>query len=135
MGDFTQSLGIITQALGEKSMARLQISERPLIGIFGSQSACQVLLYLENYDKGYASEIARTFGISLNQAQNQLRKFEDAGLLVSRGEGNTRMYYIKKSPVTDALRRFLREVLEMLPGETAEEYFRQRRRPRRFGKR
>ena len=116
-------------------MASLEISERPLIGIYGSQSACQVLLYLENYEKGYASEIARTFGISLSQAQNQLRKFEDAGLLLSRGEGNTRMYYLKKSPVTDALRRFLREVLDMLPNETAEKYFRQRRRPRRFGKR
>lgn len=30
---------------------RLQISERPPIGIFGRQSARQVLLYLENYDK------------------------------------------------------------------------------------
>lgn len=116
-------------------MARTEISKRPLIGIFGSQSACQVLLYLENYEKGYASEIARTFGISLNQAQNQLRKFEEAGLLVSRDEGNTRMYYIKRSPVTDALRRFLREMLDMLPSQTTEKYFRQRRRPRRFGKR
>lgn len=64
-------------------MARTEISERPLIGIFGSQSACQVLLYLENYEKGYASEIARTFGISLNQVQNQLRKFEEAGAVCS----------------------------------------------------
>lgn len=116
-------------------MSKPQISERPLIGIFGSQSAYQVLMFLENYDKGYASEIARTFGISLNQAQSQLKKFEDSGLLISRGEGTTRMYYIKKSPITDALRRFLREILEMLPAERAEKYFRQRRRPRRFDKR
>ena len=117
------------------SLAKTEISERPLTGIFGSQSACRVLLYLENYEKGYASDIARTFGISLNQAQSQLRKFEEAGLLVSRNEGNTRMYYIKRSPVTDALRRFLREILEMLPNRTTDKYFRQRRRPRRFGKR
>ena len=116
-------------------MTRLQIAERPLIDIFGSRSAYQVLLYLENYEKGYASEIARTFGISLNQAQNQLRKFEDAGLLVSREEGTTRMYYFKRSPITDGLRRFLREMLELLPAETIEKYFHQRRRPRRFGKR
>jgi DNA-binding transcriptional ArsR family regulator len=135
MGDSTQLLGIITQTLSDTSMAKLEVSERPLTGIFGSQSACQVLLYLENYEKGYASEIARTFGISLNQAQNQLKKFEEAGLLVSRDEGNTRMYYIKRSPVTDALRRFLREMLDMLPSQTTEKYFRQRRRPRRFGKR
>ena len=116
-------------------MARLQISERPLIDIFGSRSAYQVLMYLENYEKGYASEIARTFSISLNQAQNQLKKFEDAGVLISREEGKTRMYYFKRSPITDGLRRFLREMLELLPTETTEKYFRRRRRPRRFGKR
>ena len=65
-------------------MTRPEISERPLIGLFGSESAYRVLMYLENYGKGYASEIARTFGISLNQAQNQLRKFEEVGLLISR---------------------------------------------------
>ena len=53
-------------------MNKPQISERPLAALFGSESAYRVLMYLENYDKGYASEIAKTFGISLNQAQNQL---------------------------------------------------------------
>ena len=61
-----------------------EISERPLIGLFGSKSAYQVLMYLENYGSGYASQIARSFGMSLNQVQNQLNKFEDVGLLVSR---------------------------------------------------
>ena len=110
------------------------ISERPLIGLFGSESAYRVLMYLENYDKGYASEIARTFGISLNLAQNQLKKFEEIGLLVSRNEGTTRMYYFKQGPITDALRSFLRTMLERLPSTTIEKYFRQRRRPRRFEK-
>ncbi len=45
-------------------MSKLQISERPLIGLFGSESAYLVFMYLENYDKGYASQIAKTFGIS-----------------------------------------------------------------------
>ena len=65
-------------------MSDLQISERPLMGLFGSESAYQVLMYLENYNSGYASQIAKTFGISLSQAQNQLTKFEEIGLLVSR---------------------------------------------------
>jgi predicted transcriptional regulator len=112
-----------------------QISERPLIGLFGSESAYRVLMYLENYDSGYASKIARTFGISLNQAQNQLTKFEEIDLLVSRREGTTRTYYFKRSPVSDALRVFLRSMLELLPDATIEKYFRERRRPRRFGKR
>ncbi len=116
-------------------MRKLQISERPLIGLFGSESAYQVLMYLENYDKGYASQIAKTFGISLNQAQNQLNKFEEIGILVSRKEGTMRMYYFTRSPVTDSLRPFLRSMLEVLPKTSIEKYFRERRRPRRHGKR
>lgn len=112
-----------------------EISERPLMGLFGSESAYRVLMYLENYSKGYASQIARTFDISLNQAQTQLKKFEEIGMLVSRTEGTTRMYYFKKSPVTDALRIFLRSMLDALPRSTIEKYYRQRRRPRRYGKR
>ncbi len=116
-------------------MNKLQISERPLIALFGSESAYRVLMYLENYEKGYASEIAKTFDISLSQAQNQLKKFEEIGLLASRNEGTTRMYYFKQSPITDALRAFLQSMLEILPRTTIETYFRQRRRPRRFAKR
>ncbi|MCH7821939.1 MAG: helix-turn-helix transcriptional regulator [Proteobacteria bacterium] len=115
-------------------MDKTQISERPLLGLFGSESAYRVLMYLENYDKGYASQIARTFGISLNQAQKQLMKFEEIGLLVSRKEGTTRTYYFKRSPISDALRVFLRSMLDRLPDATIETFFRQRRRPRRFGK-
>jgi DNA-binding transcriptional ArsR family regulator len=115
-------------------MEKAQISERPLLGLFGSESAYRVLMYLENYDSGYASQIARTFEISLSQAQNQLMKFEEVGLLVSREEGTTRTYYFKRSPVSDALRVFLRSMIERLPDKIIEKYYRQRRRPRRFGK-
>lgn len=41
-------------------------------------------MYIESYGKGYATKIAQTFGMSLSQVQNQLRKFEELGLLVSR---------------------------------------------------
>lgn len=116
-------------------MNKPQTSEQPLIGLFGSESAYQALMYLENYGKGYASQIARTFDISLNQAQNQLKKFEEIGLLTSRVEGPTRMYYFRQSPVADALRSFLRSMLEIIPRDTIEKYYRERRRPRRYGKR
>ena len=44
-----------------------------LEGIFGNASAEKVLLYLEQYEEGYATAIARTFdGLSLNMAQRQL---------------------------------------------------------------
>jgi len=116
-------------------MNKIEISEIPLIGLFGSKSAYQVLMYLENYENGYASQIARTFGISLNQVQNQLNKFEQIGLLVSRPEGSARFFYFKKSPVTDELRKFLRAMLNALPNSTIQQYYRERRRPRRYDKR
>jgi DNA-binding transcriptional ArsR family regulator len=110
------------------------ISEAPLAGLFGSKAANRVLLFLESYGQGYASEIARTFGMSLNQAQGQLRKFEDLGLLVSRMVGRTRVYSFNRNPIADELRIFLRSMLERLPDSTLERYYRQRRRPRRTGK-
>jgi len=115
-------------------MTRLELSERPLMGLFGSESAYQVLMFLQNYEKGYASEIARTYGISLNQIQNQLNKFEELGILVSRKEANARVFYFKQSPVTDSLRKFLKDMLELIPKSAVDKFYRERRRPRRFGK-
>ena len=116
-------------------MAKVTISEVPLMGLFGSKAAYQVLMYLENYEQGYASGIARTFGMSLSQAQNQLKKFEVAGLLVSRKEATARVYYFKRGPIVDVLRKFLRAMLDLLPETIIRKYYRERRRPRRFGKR
>ncbi len=116
-------------------MGNPKISETPLLSVFGSQAAYRVLMYLENYENGYASKIAKTFGMSLNQVQKQLNKFEESGLLVSRKEGTSRVFYFKKSPVSDELRKFLQSMLNQLPSPTIKKYYRERRRPRREGKR
>ena len=118
-----------------KTKARATISEAPLIGLFGCKAASVVLMYIENYGNGYGAEIARVFGMSLSQAQNQLRKFEDLGLLVSRKEGSSRVFYFDRNPVADSLRTMLRENLDRLPDDTVQKCYRQRRRPRRTGKR
>lgn len=117
-----------------RTMNRVIISEAPLVGLFGSKAAYQVLMYMENYDQGYASQVSKTFGMSLSQAQKQLIKFEQLGLLVSRKEGSARVYYFKRTPIVDALRKFLSSMLDSLPESTISEYYRQRRRPRRHGK-
>jgi DNA-binding transcriptional ArsR family regulator len=116
-------------------VSKVTISEAPLIGLFGSKAAYQVLMYLENYGQGYAAEIARTFRMSLSQVQNQLRKFEELGILVSRREGSARFYYFNRNPVADGLREFLRSLLDSLPDATLQRYYRERQRPRRYGKR
>jgi len=115
-------------------MGNVCIAEEPLIGLFGSNAAYRVLMYMENYNQGYASQISKTFSMSLSQVQKQLQKFEQLGLLVSRNEGSARVYYFKRSPITDALRKFLSSMHDILPETTASKYYRQRRRPRRQGK-
>ena len=114
---------------------KMPISEAPLMGLFGSKAAYLVLMYLENYDEGYASQIANTFKMSLSQVQNQLQKFEQLNLLVSRKQGSARFYSFNRSPVTDALRLFLRTMCDSLPDSTIQKFYRERRRPRRYGKR
>ena len=115
-------------------MDKITISEESLAGIFGSAAAYQVLMFLQVYENGYASAIARTYRLSLSQVQKQLSKFELLGLLVSRMEGSSRVYYFKQSPITDALRFFLKTMLDELPEESIANYYQQRRRPRRKGK-
>ena len=112
------------------------LSTPALSAIFSSKGAERVLLYLQNYGEGYAKAIADTFGMSISQVQNQLQKFEAAGVLVSRPVGTARIYYWnQRNPTVEYLREFLQRALDDLPSETIQAYFRQRRRPRRPAKR
>ncbi|MBN1115136.1 MAG: winged helix-turn-helix transcriptional regulator [Oligoflexia bacterium] len=106
-----------------------------LESIFGSKSAEQVLLFLENYDEGYASLIAKTFKISVSMVQKQLEKFEQAGLLVSTLKGKTRLYQFNpKYYFTNELRSLLKRSLGAMSNEERNKYYTQRTRPRRKGK-
>lgn len=108
----------------------------PLLpALFGSQSAAQVLLFLQNYGEGHARRIATTFDVPHMAIQRQLLRLEDAGVLVSRKLGNTRVFgWNPRSATVRDLRAFLEAELGRLPKETTEAYFRQRQRPRRTSK-
>lgn len=108
----------------------------PLLpALFGSQSAAQVLLFLQNYGEGHARRIATTFDAPHTAIQRQLRRLEDAGALVSRQVGNTRVFaWNPRSVTVKDLRAFLEAELGRQPREVTEAYFRQRQRPRRAGK-
>ncbi len=107
-----------------------------LEGIFGNASAEKILLYLEQYGEGYATEIARSFdGLTLHMAQRQLDRFERAGALVSSLRGRTRLYsWNARYPFSKELRALLAKALDALPAAERKRYFSQRRRPRRAGK-
>ncbi len=106
-----------------------------LEGVFGNATAEKVLLYLENYEEGYAQKIADTFEISLSMTQQQLKRFESSGLISSVKKGNTRIYLWNPSyPFRVELRALLKKAMTFIPEKEKKKYFRQRTRPRRTGK-
>lgn len=107
-----------------------------LEGIFGNRTAEKVLLYLEQYGEGYARTIAATFDdVSVSMALAQLKRFEAAGLLVSRRQGRTLLFsWNPRYFVLDEVRALLRKALAVLPPTERKRYFSERRRPRRSGK-
>lgn len=106
-----------------------------LDALFGSRSAAQALLFLQNYGDGHARRIATTFDVSHMAIQRQLRRLEAAGILVSRMVGNTRVFtWNPLSATAKDLRPFLEAELGRLPRAMTQQYFRQRQRPRRTGK-
>jgi len=103
--------------------------------VLGSTSATYVLLFIENYEDGHASRIAKTFDVSVMGIQRQLRRFEENGVLVSRMVGRSRIFtFNDRNPTVRHLRVFLAAELELLPKRTIKQFFRQRQRPRRTGK-
>ena len=86
-------------------------TEATLQSLFGGKAAAKVLLFIGNYEEGYASQIARTFSIALSEVQKQLSKFESAGILVSRMVGTSRMYtWNPRDPALEGLRMLLQEI-------------------------
>lgn len=106
-----------------------------LDALFGNRSAAQTLLYLENYEEGYARAIAKTFGVSHTAIKRQLYRLEESGILVSRSIGNARVFtWNPRKSTIKLLRNFLDAELKKMPSDVTESYFRQRKRPRRTGK-
>ncbi len=106
-----------------------------LEAVLGSVAAERTLLYLQNYGEGYAGSIADTFDMSPSQISKQLTKLENGGILVSRQVGKARVYsWNERNPLVKELRRLLQATLEVLPERQIQQYYRQRRRPRRKGK-
>ena len=113
------------------------VTQTTLEALFGGKAAAKVLLFIQNYSEGYASQIAKTFEMPVSEVQKQLVKFEEGGILVSRMIGTSRMYtWNPRDPALDGLRELLQSTLNHgIPKEKLQKYFSQRRRPRRKGKR
>ena len=135
---FTIIIYILYQVIEKTTYENIRLKVykmRPLKELFGNKSAGRVLLFMQNYGEGYGREIADTFNVPQPVIRNQLLKLEDAGWLVSRPIGRTRLYsWNPGNPLVKPLRGFLEESLEAIPEEVTYAFFRQRRRPRKPGK-
>jgi DNA-binding transcriptional ArsR family regulator len=120
IGDITYPIGILT----------------PMLSIlFGSELREKILLYLEECGEAYSSELAKNFDASLFAVQSQFKRLEDAGILVSRTVGKTRMFSINpRYFLRNELISLLKKNLEALPEKEIAEFYRPRRRTRRSGK-
>ena len=103
--------------------------------ILGSESAMKIMLHLIHYGEIYPSAVAKDYQISLSGVQKQFKRFEEAGILVSKLVGKSRVYlFNKKSPVVKPFIDLIKVYYDGLSLEDKEQLFSTRRRPRRPGK-
>ena len=106
-----------------------------LEALLGNATIEKVLFFLETYGQGYPKEISRTFNIPVNGIQQQFRRLEDGGIVVSFLEGKTRLYrFNPRYPFLKELQSMLGRAMEFLSEKELSQYYRKRTRPRKPGK-
>lgn len=79
-----------------------------LEGLFGNKSAEKVMLALYANKELHASAIAQMYDTALDPIKKQLERFEEAGFLVSRVVGRSRLYrFNEEHPMTETLKELL----------------------------
>ncbi len=68
-----------------------------LEGLLGNKSAEKVMLALYANEELHASAIAQIYNTALDPIKKQLERFEDAGFLISRVVGRSRLYSFNNS--------------------------------------
>ncbi len=103
--------------------------------ILGSDIAMKIMLHLVHYGEMYPSAVAKDYELTLSAVQKQFARFEEAGVLVSKLVGRTRVYmFNKKSKAATKFYDLIKVYYDGLSVKDKEKIFSQRRRPRRPGK-
>ncbi|NCO84417.1 MAG: hypothetical protein COZ31_09185 [Nitrospirae bacterium CG_4_10_14_3_um_filter_44_29] len=106
-----------------------------LEGLFGNITIEKILFFLYVYGEGYPLGMARTFGVSVNGIQQQLKRLENSGVVASRLVGKVRLYtFNPEYPFLKKLKELVAQAYEFVPEKEKDKYFRMRKRPRRAGK-
>jgi len=106
-----------------------------LEGLFGNSVVERILFTLHVYGETYPFSLAKTYDEPVNRFQQQLKRLEDAGIVVSRRIGRTRSYTVNpRYPFRGELLALLAKAFEFVPEKEKDAYYRRRTRPRRTGK-
>jgi hypothetical protein len=106
-----------------------------LEALFGNPNIEKILFYLLRFDEGYARGMAIGMGVPLSPLQQQLKRLERGGIVVSRLVGRTRVFQINpRYPFREELKAFLGKAFGAVPDAQVQKYFTRRTRPRRKGK-
>ena len=106
-----------------------------LEAILGNSTVEKILFFIETYGEGYAKGMAEVFDISVNGIQQQLKRLEDGGIIISLKLGKTRVYrFNPRYPFSKELKALIRKAFKFLPQKDIYAYYSKRTRPRRKGK-
>jgi hypothetical protein len=106
-----------------------------LEGLFGNPVIEKIFFTLLVYGEGYPLGMAKTFESPVNKFQQQLKRLEDSGIIVSRLVGNVRLYtFNPRYPFLNELKELIGRAFEYIPEKEKDRYYRRRTRPRRSGK-
>ena len=111
------------------------VTNAMLEALLGNSTAEKVLLYLYRFEKGYANEIASVFSIPVNGIQQQLKRFEEGGILVSHLYGKVRLYeFNPRYPFLPELQNLLKRSFDFIATAELDKYYMKRTRPRKQSK-
>jgi hypothetical protein len=95
----------------------------------------KILFTLYVYGEGHPLGMAKTFREPVNRFQQQLKRLENAGIIVSRLIGRVRIYtFNPRYPFLEEMKVLIAKALEFLPEKEKDAYYKKRTRPRRAGK-
>ncbi len=103
--------------------------------LFESQLKERILFYVWKNPDSYSNEIARNFNTHLYGVQNQLKKLEQGGVVVSQLKGRVRLFRLNpRYAFLSELNQLLEKAYAFLSNEEQQLYYVKRKRPRRTGK-
>jgi len=106
-----------------------------LEGLFGNPVIEKIFFTVLVRNEGYALGLAKTFNEPVNRFQQQLKRLEDGGIIVSRLVGRVRIYtFNPRYAFLNELKALISRAYEFVPEAEKERFYGGRTRPRRAGK-